>query len=122
MTSTVPSVLSSVRRGKVRAIAVTSKERDTDLPEVPTIAESGISDFEVSSWQGLCTQSAVPQGALARLRTALEAALALPEVRKRIVDAGFQFTPLAADAFGAHVRAERVKWAKLVKEVGIPQQ
>src|SRR4029077_5819147 len=60
MFSTVPSVLAAVRRGKVRALGVTSRERDPDVPQVPTIAESGLPDFEVTSWQGLCTQAAVP--------------------------------------------------------------
>ena len=57
MTSTVPAVLSSARSGKVRALGVTSKQRDSDLPDVPTLAESGMPDFEVVSWQGLCTQA-----------------------------------------------------------------
>src|SRR6185295_18589377 len=71
MFSTVPSVLSAVRRGRVRALGVTSMQRDPDLPEVPTIAESGMPDFEVISWQGLCTPAGVPAAVLARLRAAL---------------------------------------------------
>lgn len=71
MFSTVPSALSAVRRGKIRALGVTSKQRDTDLPEVPTISESGMPGFEVTSWQGWCAPAAVPQAALTRLRAAL---------------------------------------------------
>ena len=76
--------------GKIRALGVTSTQRDKDLPDVPTIAESGMPDFEVVSWQGLCTQAAVPEAALARLRAALAAALDTPELRKRLADLGFQ--------------------------------
>src|SRR5215510_4100261 len=76
MTSTVPAVLSSARSGKLRALAVTAKERSPDLPDVPTVAESGMPDFEVVSWQGLCTNARAPQAALARLRAALAAVLA----------------------------------------------
>ena len=122
MFSTVPSVLPAVRGGKVRAIAVTSTQRDVDLPDVPTFAESGMPEFEVTSWQGLCTQAAVPAAALERLRTALAAALALPDTRKRLVDQGFQFHPMNAEKFGAFARAERAKWAKLVKDIGIQPQ
>jgi tripartite-type tricarboxylate transporter receptor subunit TctC len=122
MFSTVPSVLPAVRRGKVRALGVTSLQRDPDLPEVPTIAESGIRDFEVTSWQGLCTQSGVPQAALARLRAALAVVLEQPDTRKRLTDAGFQPHVMPGEKFATFARAERAKWAKLVKDVGIEPQ
>ena len=122
MFSTVPSALTAVRQGKVRALGVTSKERDPDLPEVPSIAESGMPDFEVISWQGLCTQAGVPPAALARLRTALAAALAQPDIRKRLTAAGFQPHPMSAEKFAAFAGAERAKWAKLVKAIGIEPQ
>ena len=65
MTSTVPAALGSVRGGKIRALGVTSKERDPDLPAVlATIAESGMPNFEVVSWQGLCTDAGAPRAAL----------------------------------------------------------
>ena len=122
MFSTVPSAFSALRRGKIRALGVTSLQRDPDLPEVPTIAESGLPDFEVTSWQGLCTQAGVPQAALARLRAALEAALAQPDTRKRLADQGFQPHPMSADKFAVFARAERAKWAKVVKAIGIEPQ
>ena len=122
MFSTVPSVLSAVRGGKVRALGVTSLQRDPDLPEVPTIAESGLPGFEVISWQGLCAPAAVPQPVLARLRAALAAALALPETRKRLTDQGFQPHPMSAEKFAVFARAERAKWGKLVRDIGIKPQ
>jgi tripartite-type tricarboxylate transporter receptor subunit TctC len=122
MFSTVPSVLPAVRRGRVRALGVTSMQRDPDLPEVPTIAESGMPDFEVISWQGLCTPAGVPATVLARLRAALAAALALPETRKRLADQGFHPHPMSAEKFATFISAERTKWAKLVKSIGIEPQ
>lgn len=122
MFSTVPSVLSAVRNGKVRALGVTSMQRDPDVPDVPTIAESGMPDFEVISWQGLCTQSGVPQAALERVRGALAAVLAQPETRKRIVDQGFQLHVMSGEQFGKFARSERVKYAKVVKDIGIAPQ
>jgi tripartite-type tricarboxylate transporter receptor subunit TctC len=122
MFGTVPSLLSSSRSGKVRVLGVTSKTRAPDLPDVPTIAESGMPDFEVISWQGLCTPAGVPKAELTRLRAGLAAALALPDIRRRLTEQGVQVTPLAHDKFAAFIRSERAKWAKLVKDVGIKPQ
>jgi tripartite-type tricarboxylate transporter receptor subunit TctC len=122
MTSTVPSVLSAVRSGKVRALGVTSKQRDPDLPDVPTIAESGLPNFEVVSWQGLCTNAGAPQAALARLRAALAETLAQQDTRKRLVDLGFQLHVMPLENFAAFIATERARWAKVVKELGIEPQ
>jgi tripartite-type tricarboxylate transporter receptor subunit TctC len=122
MTSTVPAALSSVRSGKIRALGVTSKQRDPDMPDVPTIAESGMPDFEVVSWQGLCTNAGAPAAALRRLRNALSTTLAQPDTRKRIVDSGFQLYVMSADKAAAFIHAERTRWAKVVKQVGIAPQ
>jgi tripartite-type tricarboxylate transporter receptor subunit TctC len=122
MFSTVPSVLASVRRNHVRALGVSSTQRDPELPDVPTIAESGMPNFEVVSWQGLCAPAGVPQAVLAKLQAALAAALALPDTRKLIAMQGFQFHAKTAEAFASFIRAERAKWAKVVKEIGIKPQ
>ena len=119
MFSTVPAALASVRGGKVRALGVTSRQRDPDLPDVPTFADSGMPEFEVVSWQGLCTNNGAPQIALERLRNALATALSQPETRKRISDQGFRPHVLPADRFAAYARAERERWTKLVKDIGI---
>ena len=121
MFSTVPSVLGATRVGKIRVLGVTSLTRAPDLPEVPTMAESGIPDYEVISWQGLCTPAGVPKRALSRIRAGLAAALASPDTRKRLTDQGFQINPLTAEKFAAFIRAERAKWTKLVRDIGIPQ-
>ena len=122
MTSTVPAALSSVRSGKIRALGVTSKERDPDLPDVPTIAESGMPTFEVVSWQGLCTNAGAPAAALSRLRDALATTLTQPDTRKRLVDQGFQLYVMSADKAAAFVQAERIRWAKVAKDLGIEPQ
>ncbi len=122
MFSTVPSLIGAARSGKIRLLGVTSTTRAPDLPDVPTLAESGMPDFEVISWQGLCTPAGVPKAALVRIRAGLDAALALPETRRQLADQGMQPTPLTADKFAAFIRAERTKWAKLVKDVGIKPQ
>jgi tripartite-type tricarboxylate transporter receptor subunit TctC len=119
---TVPLLIGTARSGKVRVLGVTSATRAPDLPDVPTIAESGMPGFEVISWQGLCTPAGVPKATLARIRAAFAAALTLPDARKRLADQGIQLTPLTHDKFAAFIRSERAKWAKLVKDVGIKPQ
>jgi tripartite-type tricarboxylate transporter receptor subunit TctC len=122
MVSTVPSFLAATRAGKVRMLGVTSLTRSPDLPDVPTIAESGMPGFEVISWQGLCTPAGVPKAVVTRLRTALAAVLALPDTRKRLADQGINPGGLTTDQFAAFIRSERTKWAKVVKDVGIEPQ
>jgi tripartite-type tricarboxylate transporter receptor subunit TctC len=119
MFSTVPSLISSYRAGRVRVLAVTSTARDPDMPDVPTVAESGMPGFEVISWQGLCTPAGVPQPHQAKIRHALTAALARPDTRKRFVDQAFQINPMPAEEFAVYIRSERAKWAKVVKDGGI---
>jgi tripartite-type tricarboxylate transporter receptor subunit TctC len=122
MFSTVPSALAALRRNNVRALGVTSLQRDPDLPQVPTIAESGLPNFEVISWQGLCAPAGVPSAPLARLHHALAAVLALPDTRKLLVSQGFQLHVMSAEPFAAYARAERVKWMKVIKDIGIKPQ
>ena len=119
MFSTVPAALGAVRSGKVRALGVTSTQRDPDLPDVATFIESGLQNFEVVSWQGLCTNNGAPQAALERLRVTLAAVLAQSDTSKRITDQGFRPHVLTADKFALYARAERVRWTKLVKDIGI---
>ena len=122
MFSTVPTYLGAFRSGRVRLLGVTSKTRHPDVPDVPTLDESGMPGFEVISWQALCTPAGVPNAVLARIRDAFSAALAVPETKKQLADAGMQPTPLMAEKFAAFVRAEHAKWAKVVKDVGINPQ
>ena len=122
MFSTIPSVIGAVRTGKIRMLGVTSLARHPDVPDVPTIAESGMPGFEVISWQGLCTPAGVPAPVLARVRSSLDAALALPDTLKHLSDQSMQPTPMTAPKFAEFIRSERAKWAKLVKDVGIKPQ
>ena len=87
-----------------------------------TIAESGMPSFEVVSWQGLCTNAGAPPAALSRLRNALATTLAQPDTRKRIVGQGFQLYVMSADKATAFSHAERSRWAKVVKDIGIAPQ
>jgi len=122
MFSTVPSLLGAHKGGKIRMLAVTSAQRAPDLPDIPTIAESGMPGFEVISWQGVCTPSGVPQEAMARLRSALAASLDQPEVRKQLADQGIQATPRIGEDYATFIRSEQAKWSQLVQKIGIEKR
>jgi tripartite-type tricarboxylate transporter receptor subunit TctC len=122
MVSTLPTFLATTRAGKIRMLAITALTRSPDVPDVPTIAESGFPGFQVISWQGLCTPAGSPEAAVARLRAALAEVLALPDTRKRLADQGINPGTLTAGQFAKFIRSERDKFAKAVKDAGVPQQ
>jgi tripartite-type tricarboxylate transporter receptor subunit TctC len=122
MFTTVPSVITMIRSGRVRALGVTSAQRTPELPEVPTIAESGMPGFEVTSWQAMCTPAGVPAAVLARLRREFAKALSLPDTVKRLADQGMHPSTMNLAQFMAFIQAERAKWAKVVKDAGIKPQ
>jgi tripartite-type tricarboxylate transporter receptor subunit TctC len=111
--------LAAVKAGRVRALGVTSAQRNAQLPEVPTFAEQGVKDYDVTGWYGLCTQSKVPPAIIARLNADANKLLAGAVLKKRLEDQGVSITPATPEAFAAHVTAEIDKWTKVVKETGL---
>jgi len=115
----VVAVLPHIRSGKLRALAVTSARRFEGLPEVPTFAEAGVPGYEAIGWLGLMVPAATPSEAVARLRDAATRALAGSELRERL--SGLAVTPAAggSEEFGAFLRAEIEKWARVLRAGGI---
>jgi tripartite-type tricarboxylate transporter receptor subunit TctC len=113
------SVLPHVRAGKLRALAVTSAQRSSMAPEVPTLAESGVPRFEVSPWYGLVVPARTPKDIIAKLNQAAISALKSPEVKKRFDATDLEPVGSSPDAFGAHLRSEVAKWAKVINESGM---
>jgi tripartite-type tricarboxylate transporter receptor subunit TctC len=112
--------LAAVKAGRVRALGVTSAKRNAQLPDVQTFAEQGVKGYDVTGWYGLCTQSKVPQAVIAKINTDVNTLLAGPVLKKRLEDQGITLSPTTPQAFEAHVKAETEKWAKVVKEAGLP--
>ncbi len=111
--------LGAIKAKRVRALAVTSAERNAQVPDVPTFAESGVPGFDVTGWYGLCTQSKVPQPILAKLNADANKLLAGP-LKKRLEDQGIAVTSGATPAqFGAHVKSEIAKWTKVVQDANL---
>lgn len=108
-----------VEAGRLRAIAVSGARRSPALPNVPTVAESGLPGFEAGSWYGLLAPAATPQPIVERLNREVLRALKLPDVRDKLLAEAFEIPLDTPDAFAAHIRADVPKWAKVVKEAGI---
>jgi tripartite-type tricarboxylate transporter receptor subunit TctC len=119
MFAAVPTSQATIKAGKVRALGVSSLKRSLKLPDVPTIAESGVPGFSVTSWYGLCAPAAVPKPILARLHDDLAKVLAMPDTQQRLSEQGIDVTPSSPEEFAEFVKSEVAKWAKVVKEAGI---
>jgi tripartite-type tricarboxylate transporter receptor subunit TctC len=109
-----------VRSGRVRAYGVTSARRASGVPDIPTIAESGLPGYDAVQWYGLVAPAKTPADIVARLHGAVVKVLQDPEMRKRFQNDGAEATPSATpEAFAALIRADLAKWAKVVKDAGI---
>ena len=120
--ATLPAVVPQIRGGKVRAIGLASKERNPAVPEVPTLAELGIAEFDVGTWSGLIGPRGVPAEVVNKINEAVSAVVNDPAIRKRLVDEGAEIRLMSPQDFGAFMRAENARWVKVVKDAGIAPQ
>ncbi len=118
MFDNMPGVLPQLRGGQVRGLAVAGAARARAVPELPTVAESGLPGFEASSWFGLAAPAATPAAVVARINAAVLAALAMPALQARLAEAGAEPGALDAEATAAFVQAERAKWAAVIRQSG----
>jgi tripartite-type tricarboxylate transporter receptor subunit TctC len=118
MFDNMPSVMPHVKAGKLRALAVTTARRSPALPDVPTIAESGVPGYDTSSWFGLLAPAGTPADVVARLNAAIAKALADPDVKTKLAEQGAEPHPEKPEQFAAFIASETAKWGKVVKESG----
>ncbi|HSC23056.1 MAG TPA: tripartite tricarboxylate transporter substrate binding protein [Casimicrobiaceae bacterium] len=118
MFDNLPSSLGLIKAGKLRALAVTSASRAAALPDVPTIAESGLPGFEASSWFGILAPAGTPHEVVAKLNGAVAAWLATPEAKEKLLAQGAIAAGGTPEAFAKHIDSETAKWAKVVKASG----
>jgi len=107
--------LAAIRAKKVRPLGVTSAKRNAQVPDVPTFAEQGVPDYDVTGWYGICTQSKVPQPILAKLNVDLNKLLVSGPLKQRLEDQGITVTPRTPEAFAVHVKSEIAKWTGVVQ-------
>jgi len=117
--ATAPSAMALIKAGRLRAIAITSTARSAVMPDLPTVAESGVPGYEASTWYGLLAPARTPRTIVMRLNAETKKALAAAEVRERFAAAGADPVGNSPDQFAAYVRTESAKWAKVIKLSGI---
>ena len=117
--SSMPPALPLINGGKLRALGVTSARRLVPLPAVPTIAESGVTDYEAVNWYGVLTPAGVPKEIVAKLHTDIVRILKLPEVQERFKGEGGDIVANTPEEFAAFIRKEVPKWSKVVKDAGV---
>jgi tripartite-type tricarboxylate transporter receptor subunit TctC len=113
------SITPHAKSGRVRALAVSSARRSDALPDVPTMGQAGLGDFEERSWIGFFAPAKAPGDAVRRLNAEVNQALGLPDVRERFNALGLTAHPGTAAEFSEYVRAEVARWSKIVKSTGI---
>jgi len=114
----LPGPLPHIKSGRLRALAVTSAKRAEQLPQIPTIMESGVPDFEVTVWQGYAMPKGTSKAHLASVHVAMMKALEQPDLKKRFFDNGVSAAPVTPEAFTKFINAEYAKWQKVVTASG----
>lgn len=113
------TLLANTKAGKLRAIATTSKDRSKSLPEIPTIAESGVPGYDVTSWNGVLAPAGTPPDVIARLNKAFNEVLADPDMRKRLLAIGYEPVGGPPEDFSKQIQSELDKWGPVVKQTGL---
>jgi tripartite-type tricarboxylate transporter receptor subunit TctC len=116
---TLPSVVGHVQSGRVRAIAVTSGKRSPVVPAVPTIKESGVPAYEMTSWVGALVPTGVSTAIQSRLYQALTKAAQLPEVKERLANEGYELVLDTPEQMGRRLKTEMDNWSKVIKASGM---
>jgi tripartite-type tricarboxylate transporter receptor subunit TctC len=117
--ATMPAAMPHVKSGRLVPVAVTSAKRSRALPDLPTIAESGVPGYEASTWYGLLAPVHTPGAAIARLHDGVVAVLAKPALRERLADQGFEPVGDSPEEFAAYIKSEIAKWGKVIRDAGI---
>lgn len=121
MFATMPAAMSHVKSGKVKPVAVTTAKRSKAMPELPTIAESGVKGYDASTWYGLLAPAGTPQAIITRLHGDTVKILAGP-TRQRLETQGFEPDGGSPAEFANYIKSEIIKWAKVIKDAGIPAE
>jgi tripartite-type tricarboxylate transporter receptor subunit TctC len=119
MFENAPGAMSHIKAGKLRALAQTGLKRSPSLPDIPTLAEAGVPGYESLSWSGIAVPAGTPRGVVERLNKDLNSVLATAEMRQKLADQGAETIGGPPQAFAQHIRGEREKWSRLIREKNI---
>jgi tripartite-type tricarboxylate transporter receptor subunit TctC len=114
-----PTVLNHIKAGTLRAVAAASPRRLPQLPDVPTFDEAGLKGFEASSWFGMVAPARTPRPVITRLNAEIVKALNEADLQTRFTALGARLAGNSTETFDAYIKAERVKWSKIVREANI---
>lgn len=115
----IPSTLPHVKTGKLRALAVGSRARSQLLPDLPTIAESGVPNYDADTWYGVLAPARTPKGIIDRLNEEISSSLQTAEMRERLLRLGAEPFSSTPEKFADYIKSEIAKYAKIVKDIGI---
>ncbi len=116
--SSAPTSVPQIKAGKIRALAVTTAKRSTVLPDLPTVAESGLPGFEADNWYGIVTVAGTPRAIVNRLNAEIVRALQSPDVKQMLFIQGLEVRTSTPQEFGAYMKSEYDKWGKLIAAIG----
>jgi tripartite-type tricarboxylate transporter receptor subunit TctC len=116
--STAETAVPQVKSGKIRALGVTTAKRSALLPDLPTIAESGLPGYEANNWYGLLAPAKTPPAIIDRLNREIVKVLNTASVKDQLFRSGLDASPSTPKEFGAYIKSEMAKWAKVVKASG----
>jgi tripartite-type tricarboxylate transporter receptor subunit TctC len=117
--ATAASAVSHIKSGKIRALAVTTLKRSPLVPDLPTVAETGLKGFEAINWYGVLVPAKTPRAIIVRLNKDISTALMTPDIKELLFKQGLDAAPESPEAFGAYIKSELAKWAKVIKAAGL---
>jgi len=116
--ATAASAVPQIKAGRIKGIAVTTARRSALMPELPTLSEAGLPGFDANNWYGIVVPARTPRAIINQLNAEVTKILNMPDVRMTLFNQGLDPAPGTPEQFGAYIRSERIKWAKVIKESG----
>jgi len=113
---TISPLLPHIKSGKLKALGITSAKRSAQIPDVPTIAESGYPDFQVGNWYAVLAPAGTPPTVITRLNREITKVLKLPDIRERLIGHGVEVVPSTPEEFDAFRKEDLKRWARIVKD------
>ena len=115
----IPAAAPHIRAGKLRALAVVAPQRSSALPDVPTVAEAGLKDFEVTTWYGILAPAGTPQPVVRRLNAELVKVMHAPEMKEKLTATGTEPLTSTPEEFAAYIKREIAKWGDVIRKAGV---
>ena len=115
----IPAAAPHIKAGKLRALAIVAPQRSTALPDVPTVAEAGLKDFEVTTWYGILAPVGTPQSVVKRLNAELVKVMHAPEMKEKLTATGTEPLTSTPEEFAAYIKREIVKWRDVIRRAGV---